>query len=154
MKTAHASTAPQHHTVPREGLLDNRDLLMGTDGDPRNYRLALSRAETDWLTPRHRHNFDQIRFPIEGEFHYADDKVLKAGCVAYFPEGVYYGPQTRKQGLYMLVLQFGGASGSGFLGEKQHLQGYEALNQKGKTEKGIYTYVDEKGTQRRTTSSP
>src|SRR5262245_9535406 len=149
MKAAHASTSPQHKTVPREGILDNRDLLMGLDGDRRNYRLAVSRADTDWLTPRHRHNFDQIRFPIAGEFHYGTDRVLGAGCVAYFPESVFYGPQVRKEGLHMLVLQFGGASGSGFLSEKQHAEGYAALNRKGTTEKGIYTYVDESGTQRR-----
>ena len=149
MKTAHASTAPQHHTVPREGLLDNRDLLVGTDGDPRNYRFAISRADTDWLTPRHRHNFDQIRFPIEGDFHYAEDKVLPAGSVGYFPEGVYYGPQVRKQGLYMVVLQFGGASGQGFMGEKQHSKGYAEIEKTGKSEKGIYTYLDADGTQRR-----
>ena len=149
MKAAHASTSPQHKTVPREGILDNRDLLMGTDGDRRNYRLAVSRADTDWLTPRHRHNFDQIRFPMAGEFHYGKDRVLSAGCVAYFPEGVYYGPQVRKEGLHMLVLQFGGASGAGFLSEQQHAAGYAALSGKGTTEKGIYTYVDDNGTQRR-----
>ena len=75
-----------------EGKLDNRDLLTGKEGDNRNFRLALGLAETDWLTPRHRHNFDQIRFPLEGEFHYATDKILPAGWVGYFPEGVHYGP--------------------------------------------------------------
>jgi hypothetical protein len=149
MKAAHASTAPQHHTVPREGLLDNRDLLVGTEGDPRNYRLAISRADTDWLTPRHRHNFEQIRFPIEGEFQYTEDKVLPAGHVGYFPEGVYYGPQTRKQGLYMLVLQFGGSSGQGFMGDKTHTKGYDAIEKTGKCEKGIYVYTDKDGVTRR-----
>jgi len=149
MKIAHPSTAPQHRTSPREGKLDNRDLLTGKEGEARNYRLALGRAETDWLTPRHRHNFDQIRLPLEGEFVYANDKVLPAGWVGYFPEGVHYGPQIRKQGLYMLLCQFGGASGSGFMSERQYIAGQDALVGKGILAKGLFTYVDERGIERR-----
>jgi len=149
MKIAHPSTAPQHRTAPREGKLDNRDLLNGSEGDARNYRLALGLAETDWLTPRHRHNFDQIRLPLEGEFYYTKEKYLPAGWVGYFPEGVYYGPQTRKQGLYMLLCQFGGASGSGFMSERQYVEGQDALEGKGSLAKGIFTYVDSEGNQRR-----
>jgi hypothetical protein len=148
MQIAHPSTAPQHRTTPREGKLDNRDLLTGKEGDNRNFRLALGLAETDWLTPRHRHNFDQIRFPLEGEFHYATDKILPAGWVGYFPEGVHYGPQTRKQGLYMLLCQFGGASGSGFLSERQYIEGQDALVGKGTLAKGKFTYVDAEGKER------
>ena len=149
MQIAHPSTAPQHRTAPREGKLDNRDLLTGREGTPRNYRLALGLAETDWLTPRHRHNFDQIRFPIEGEFHYAKDKILPAGWVGYFPEGVHYGPQTRKQGLYMLLCQFGGATGSGFMSERQYIAGHEALAGKGTLAKGLFTYVGADGKEHR-----
>jgi hypothetical protein len=149
MQINHPSTAPQHRTAPREGKLDNRDLLTGREGDRRNFRLALGFAETDWLTPRHRHNFDQIRFPLEGEFHYAKDKILPAGWVGYFPEGVHYGPQTRKQGLYMLLCQFGGATGSGFLSERQYIEGQEALARKGTLAKGHFTYVGEDGKEHR-----
>ena len=145
MEIAHPSTAPQHRTAPREGKLDNRDLLTGREGDKRNFRLAIGYAETDWLTPRHRHNFDQIRFPLEGEFHYAKDKILPAGWVGYFPEGVHYGPQTRKQGLNMLLCQFGGASGSGFMSEQQYIKGQDALVGKGTLAKGLFTYIDEDG---------
>jgi len=149
MQIAHPSTAPQHHTAPREGKLDNRDLLTGREGDIRNYRLALGLAETDWLTPRHRHNFDQIRFPLEGEFHYAQDKILPAGWVGYFPEGIHYGPQTRKQGLYMLLCQFGGATGSGFMSERQYVAGQEALARKGTLAKGHFTYTGADGREHR-----
>jgi hypothetical protein len=149
MQISHPSTAPQHRTAPREGKLDNRDLLTGHEGTPRNYRLALGLAETDWLTPRHRHNFDQIRFPLTGEFHYAKDKILPAGWVGYFPEGVHYGPQTRKQGLYMLLCQFGGATGSGFMSERQYVAGHEALAGKGELAKGLFKYVDKDGKEHR-----
>lgn len=149
MQIAHPSTAPQHRTAPREGKLDNRDLLTGREGTARNYRLALGLAETDWLTPRHRHNFDQIRFPLEGEFHYTKEKILPAGWVGYFPEGVHYGPQTRKQGLYMLLCQFGGATGSGFMSERQYIEGQEALAGKGTLAKGLFTFVGEDGKEHR-----
>lgn len=149
MQIGHPSTAPQHRTAPREGKLDNRDLLTGNEGNARNYRLALGLAETDWLTPRHRHNFDQIRLPLEGEFHYAKDKILPAGWVGYFPEGVYYGPQTRKQGLYMLLCQFGGASGSGFMSERQYIAGQDALAKKGTLTKGHFTYIGDDGKEHR-----
>lgn len=148
MQIAHPSTAPQHRTAPREGRLDNRDLLNGREGDARNYRLAIGYAETDWLTPKHRHNFDQIRFPLEGEFYYGTDKILPAGWVGYFPEGVYYGPQTRKQGLYMLLCQFGGATGSGFMSERQYIAGQDALAGKGTIAKGLFTYKDKDGKER------
>ncbi len=145
MQISHWSTAPQHRTVPREGKLDNRDLMVGKEGDRRNFRLALGYAETDWLTPRHHHNFEQIRFPLEGEFQYAEGKVLPAGWVGYFPEGVYYGPQIRHKGLYMLLLQYGGATGSGFLSEHQYVSGQEALKKKGTVAKGKFTSVDKDG---------
>lgn len=149
MQIAHPSTAPQHRTAPREGKLDNRDLMTGKEGERRNFRLALGLAETDWLTPRHRHNFDQIRLPLEGEFVYAKDKILPAGWVGYFPEGVHYGPQIRKQGLYMLLCQFGGASGSGFMSERQYIEGQDALAGKGTLAKGHFTYVGADGKEHR-----
>ena len=149
MQIAHPSTAPQHRTAPREGKLDNRDLLTGREGSPRNFRLALGFAETDWLTPRHRHNFDQIRLPLEGEFHYTKEKILPAGWVGYFPEGVHYGPQTRKQGLYMLLCQFGGATGSGFMSERQYIAGHEALAGKGTLAKGHFTFIGPDGKEHR-----
>ena len=133
----------------REGSLDNRVLLTGTEGSSNNYRLQLGLAETDWLTPRHRHNFDQIRYPIRGEIQYAENKVLPAGWVGYFPEGTYYGPQIRKQGLYMLLCQFGGASGNGFMSEKQRKAGFESLRGKGRIEKGAFFYTDDQGAEQK-----
>ena len=68
-----------------------------------------------WTTPRHRHNFDQIRYVMKGIYPYAKGKSMSEGTVAYFPESVHYGPQDRPEGLEMMVCQFGGASGSGFV---------------------------------------
>lgn len=133
----------------REGTLDTKELLVGREGDPNNYRVALTFAETDWAAPRHRHNFDQIRFPISGAFHYSKEEILPAGHVAYFPEGVHYGPQLRQKGLLMLTIQFGGASGAGFLSEDQLVRARNELSAKGTFEKGTYTHIDESGKRHR-----
>jgi hypothetical protein len=129
----------------REGEMDDRVLLTGTEGDLDNYRVQLGRAKTDWLTPHHHHNFDQVRLALEGEFYYAENKLLPAGWVGYFPETTYYGPQIRKAGLHLLLVQFGGASRIGFVSERQRRAGHDALRKKGTIGKGKYTYVDDKG---------
>jgi hypothetical protein len=95
-----------------------------------------------WDVPRHKHNFDQIRFPIAGEFEYAKDKILPAGWVGYFPEGVPYGPQVRRAGLVMLLLQFGGASGDGFLSKRQRKAAIDELGRTGTFEGGRYRPKD------------
>jgi hypothetical protein len=151
MEVSEAATVDPTHDLAalREGIQESRLLLTGRDGALNNYRLTLSHAVTDWSTPRHHHNFDQIRLPLTGEFVYAKDKVLPAGWVGYFPEGVYYGPQIRKAGLLMLLCQFGGASGSGFMSKSQRKVGLEALKAKGFFEKGAFTYIDAAGQRHR-----
>jgi hypothetical protein len=129
----------------RDGIQDSRLLLCGEDGTPDNYKLNLSYAVTDWKAPRHRHNFDQIRYAISGEFVYATDKVLPPGWVAYFPEGIHYGPQIRKQGLVLMLCQLGGSSGNGFLSKMQRYRAFEELGKKGTFHKGVYTWLDENG---------
>ena len=129
----------------RDGIQDSRLLLCGEDGTPDNYKFNLSFAVTDWKAPRHRHNFDQIRYAISGEFVYANDKILPEGWVAYFPEGIHYGPQIRKQGLVLMLCQLGGSSGNGFLSKMQRYRAFEELGKKGTFHKGVYTYIDENG---------
>jgi hypothetical protein len=100
---------------------------------------------SEYTTPRHRHNFEQIRYPLNGDYGYARDKVIPKGWVGYFTEGAYYGPQTQKQNLSLVNPQFGGASGNGYLSKRQRQEAYAALASRGKFEKGVYTYIDEKG---------
>src|SRR5262245_28001226 len=72
-------------------------------------------------SPRHRHNFEQIRYQLEGVLDYGRDGKLTAGMVGYFPEAVYYGPQSQDPSISCktIVLQFGGASGSGYLSQAE-----------------------------------
>jgi hypothetical protein len=98
-----------------------------------------------WRTPRHRHNFDQIRYVIAGQLPYTDTDVLEQGWVGYFPESVHYGPQERAEGLRTMVLQSGGASGQGYLSVAQREATNAELNKTGEFKKGLYHYTDENG---------
>ena len=130
----------------RDGILEQKFLLTGRDGDPNNYVLNIGVTGTGgWTTPRHRHNFDQIRYVMKGNYPYAKGKSMPEGSVAYFPESVHYGPQDRPEGLEMMVCQFGGASGSGFLSVKQREAANEALKKKGEFKSGVFTYFDARG---------
>ena len=101
----------------RSGTLDQKFLLQGEHGSPNNYLLNVGLTGSGgWGTPRHRHNFDQIRYVLKGKYPASPHKIMGEGAVAYFPESVHYGPQDRPEGLEMMVIQFGGASGSGARG--------------------------------------
>lgn len=138
--------APQVDTgQTRVGDIDEKVMLEGKQGTPGNYRLLLEEPITDWITPRHRHDFDQVRFAMKGDLDYAPGKVLPEGWVAYFPEGVYYGPQVKKTGISLALFQFGGASGHGYSSNKQKKAAYDAMLAEGKFENGVFTYVDQEG---------
>lgn len=133
----------------REGVLAQKFLLLGQDGSPNNYLLNVGRTGAGgWTTPRHRHNFDQVRYVLKGNYPYGTGKVMPEGTIAYYPESVYYGPQDRPEGLEMMVIQFGGASGQGYMSAAQREAANERLKAKGEFNKGIFTYVDETGQKR------
>ena len=92
------------------------------------------------FSPRHRHNFEQFRYQIDGIANYGRTGKLKPGMLGYFPEGVHYGPQTQEPGdeLTILVLQCGGASGGGYLGRDAEISIAEELKKFGAFEDGVY----------------
>lgn len=130
----------------RDGKLDQKFLLQGDDDSPNNYLLNVGMTGSGgWGTPRHRHNFDQIRYVLKGNYPVSPHKIMNEGSVGYFPESVHYGPQDRPEGLEMMVIQFGGASGSGFLSTPRREAANDALKSKGTFSNGIFTWTDEKG---------
>jgi hypothetical protein len=127
----------------REGRLSFKNLFKGVPGTPENYRLVLTRNNGPYKSPRHHHNFDQVRFCLEGKLNIAPGVDIEAGDAGYFPEGAYYGPQddgTTKR--LSLTLQFGGASGAGYMSSEQLKQGHAELAQRGKFEGGAYHFGD------------
>ncbi|MFZ4288147.1 hypothetical protein [Variovorax sp. HJSM1_2] len=130
----------------REGVLELKILLTGEDDSPNNFCLQMNRTGAGgWGTPRHKHNFDQVRYVLKGEYPYAPGKAMPEGWIGYFPESVSYGPQARPEGLEVLTAQFGGASGSGFLSVARREAANKALQEKGVFKNGIFTYFDETG---------
>ena len=126
----------------RAGRIEFKRLLHGTSGRPDNFELSLVRTFADYATPRHRHNFDQIRCCLSGAMNYAPRKDLVAGSVAYFPEGTFYGPQRMAGESLVLLLQLGGASGQGFMRYEDLQAGHAALAARGTFAGGIYRGPD------------
>jgi hypothetical protein len=122
----------------RSGGIDFKRLLQGTPGTPDNFELSIVRTTGDYYTPRHRHNFDQVRLCLEGAMNYAPGKDLKAGTVGYFPEGTFYGPQSDSSVSVILLLQMGGSAGYGFMGYQQLTDGYKKLSGLGRFDGGIF----------------
>lgn len=122
----------------REGKFSSHRILEGTPGTPGNFSLQIGIAP-NYYSPRHRHNFDQVRYQLDGDFDFATDGVMKVGSIAYFPEGTYYGPQSGAAANSTLVLQFGGASGSGYVSPEQYEKAAAELAKHGTFAKGIYT---------------
>jgi hypothetical protein len=129
----------------RPGGLESHRLMVGTPGTPGNFFFALGTTHSDYTTPRHRHNFEQIRLQYRGEFDYDRDGKMKDGTVGYFPEGTFYGPSKSGDNSQVLILQFGGASGSGYMSHDEYAQGLADLSKRGTFHDGIYTWIDEAG---------
>lgn len=126
----------------RGGGLAFKHLFRGDESTPENYLLSLAHQGT-FYSPLHRHNFDQFRYAYRGDVSLSPDLVLSEGELAYHPEGVSYGPQSDETGERdVLVLQFGGPSGQGYLSFAQLAQAQEKLKQRGRFEHGKY-YPDD-----------
>jgi hypothetical protein len=124
----------------RGGTFHYIRLMEGEPGTLGNFQLSLGRIGGDFFSPRHRHNFDQFRYQTEGTLDFARDGKLEAGMVGYFPEGVAYGPQTQSAGadVSTIVLQFGGASGGGYLSADEMKVGAAALRHEGEFKDGVF----------------
>ena len=124
----------------RGGTFHSRIMVEGAPGTLDNFQLSFGQMGGDFHSPRHRHNFEQIRYQLEGQLDYGRDGKLAAGMVGYFPEAVYYGPQTQDPAISCktIVLQFGGASGSGYLSQAEVRAGMEHLRGEGEFKDGVF----------------
>ncbi len=131
----------------RGGIFHSRRLMEGTPGTIDNFQLSMGRNNKDFVSPRHRHNFEQFRFQFENELDFARDGKMAPGMIGYFPEGAHYGPQTSDMGeqdnATTFVLQFGGASGSGYLANAEVRRGMEELKKFGRFEEGVFRRNDD-----------
>jgi hypothetical protein len=132
------------------GTISFQHMLKGEPGSPDNFMYILGRQDADVSQPRHRHNFEQIRLPLRGDMNLGRGMVLREGEVGYFPEGMAYGPQEDPLGnaapgeRVTLVLQFGGASGCGFMSIEQRRQARKELAEAGRFDGNYYHRADGK----------
>lgn len=142
MRVVNASKVKWHrnkaHIRAGAGLKMKR-LLTGKSGTPENYIFNMSHSEGDYGSPRHRHNFDQIRFVLEGNMRISPNQIVREGQVGYFPEGTTYGPYDDggKERTIMIV-QFGGASGYGYMDNDQAHRAKKSLLAEGTFKDGFY----------------
>lgn len=115
-----------------------KHLFLGQENTPENYMFSLVR-QGEFYSPIHRHNFDQFRFAYRGDVSLAPDVLLREGELSYHPEAVHYGPQKDSVGERdVLVLQFGGTSGQGYLSFAQMKEGQDDLRKQGYFEGGNF----------------
>jgi len=133
---------PERAIQHRGGTLHLRWLLEGEPGTLDNFSLSLGQNGGDFYSPRHRHNFEQIRFQLEGTLDFGRDGQMTPGMVGYFPEGTPYGPQTQTADQVpaplTAVLQCGGASGCGYLSRAEVEAGRAALRAFGEFQDGVF----------------
>jgi hypothetical protein len=141
MQVAHAEDSTQINSV-RGAKREFKTLLIGDDQALDNFRLYFVRQTGEVDVPRHKHNFDQIRMCLEGEGqNYGDRKWIKAGELAYFPEGTPYGPERSNCERLSITLQFGGTSRNGFVSSARLHRAMDEMKEFGSFEKGIFKRV-------------
>jgi hypothetical protein len=121
------------------GDVAHKRLFEGDEGSPDNYMLVMSKEPKSYFSPRHRHPWDQIRFCLEGRIPIAKGLFVEGGEIAYFPESAHYGPQEGGDDRIVVLLQFGGASGQGFIGVERLNQARRELAKFGHFEGGVYS---------------
>ena len=127
----------------RGGTFHHRHMFDGEPDAPGNFQFNLGRIEGDFSSPRHRHNFEQFRYQVEGTMDFDRNGKMTKGTFGYFPEGASYGPQSSEGTSYSAVLQFGGASGSGYLSREQVRAGQTELEKIGTFNGGIFRRNDD-----------
>lgn len=138
MNIANPADAPVITDDHPTGVLGFRYLLNGTPLTPENYMVQIAENLGHFNMVTHRHNFDQFRYVISGQMNLGEGRMLREGELCYFPEGTSYGPQDDPAGPVALVMQFGGASGYGYMSPQQYRRGREELRKVGRFEGPVF----------------
>jgi len=125
----------------REGSSASKPFPLDTGVPGLRLEFTWRRYDKGYGTPRHTHIFDQYRYNMTGK-RQIKDGFLEAGEVAFYPEGVYYGPQLQEEECTGLGLQFQGLTGIPYLTHKELGDARKALSAEGGTFKGgVYTKI-------------
>jgi hypothetical protein len=104
-------------------------------------------GDSVFTAPRHKHNYDQIRYTISGTQDFGQGQVSQAGWPSYFPSGAPYGPE-RIEDAEVIVIQWGPT----WIDAKTSDATVAELKKAGEFKNGIYTVVGEDGVHRNTDS--
>ena len=99
------------------------------------------------MNPRHKHDFDQVRYFLKGGENYSKHEVLREGDAIYIPEGVSYGPTYTDEGSdenIRFTLQFPGVSRHPILyhASPEYREAQQKLAEIGTLEKGLFCWPD------------
>jgi hypothetical protein len=94
--------------------------------------------------PRHKHNFDQIRYVVSGSPDFGHYQVASHGQSAFFPAGAAYGPETIEEA-EILLIQWG----EHWMTRAEHDETYASMQQVGEFRDGYYVTVDAAGKEQR-----
>jgi hypothetical protein len=152
MDVIHAAEMPWGASLVAQragGDVAHKRLFEGEEGSPDNYMLVMAKEPRTFFSPRHRHPWDQIRFCLEGKIPIAKGLFVEGGEIAYFPESAHYGPQEGGEDRIVVLLQFGGASGQGFIGPDRVERARVDLAREGRFEGGVYVRETAQGRKNR-----
>ena len=131
--------------IGREGSMAVKQFPLDSGVPGIQLEFSWNSYDTGYGTPRHRHTFDQYRYALTGD-RMIEDGYLKPGECAFYPEGVYYGPQMQTEPTIGLGLQFQGISGLPYLTHVDLRNAVKSLKAQGWSFKdGIATKVSEDG---------
>jgi hypothetical protein len=123
----------------REGRFIEKTFLEGTPGAPDNFKFYMVQQFGDFYSPRHKHNFEQVRLQLDGTTSYEHDGTMRPGVLGYFPEGTPYGPTTIKsEESLIVILQAGGPSRSGYASAAERTRANQELRKTGEFRNGVY----------------
>jgi len=113
-------------------------------------RIGTLRMEGEYILPRHRHTFVNLRYIVDGETGYGRE-IYREGDLIYAPESTYYGPQQPaetargpahkddvRRGYKQLDMQFMGTSGIPYFRPEQLQHAQAELSKRGEFKAGVY----------------
>jgi hypothetical protein len=89
------------------------------------------------ISPRHRHNFEQIKLGLEGTTYFGHQG-LKPRMISYFPAGTKYGPQKVDDSSIQLILQYDGLGLRAHANQQRLKEAMQDLSARGRFERGFF----------------
>lgn len=138
MRVVHAEDVPYKKpgTRHREGDIEFRRIMQGEPGGVQNFEFLFAKTGGRFYGPRHRHNFEQIRFGLSGTLGSNKSDYIGPGQIGYYPENCYY--QIDSSDSEIVLLQFAGPSGWGYLSYDQLYAAYAELAKLGTFRDGVF----------------